>query len=136
MTTKKYLEQINRFDKMIQNKKLEIEVIATNATKITVPTDSENVKSSGNKDKIGTLGTEIAMLSSEIDKLLGKRRGIIRQIEGLEDAKQYEILFWYFVLHKTNDEIAAHNDCSTENITKIKRNAMKNFERKYGEAYL
>lgn len=136
MTTHVYLKQIDRFDRMIHNKRLEIEDLRTNATNVTVASDSERVKSSGNKDKIGSMAVLIADLENEIKNLEIKRKTILSQIDGIANIKQYDTLVWFYILHKDIIDIADHLDCSESNVKRLKGLALKEFERKYGVTYL
>lgn len=54
MTTKTYLEQIERLDRMIQNKLSEISQLKHIAMSITIEPKEVNVQVSSDKDKIGT----------------------------------------------------------------------------------
>lgn len=136
MTTQTYLSQIERFDRMILNKEMQIEELRTAATSITVATDNEKISSSSNKDKIGTLGAMIADLSNEIENIKVKRKVIEKQIESVTNIRQYDTLVWTYVLHKNNYDIATHFDCSIENVKKLKSKAIKEFEKIYGTNYL
>lgn len=136
MTTHVYLKQIDRFDRMIHNKRLEIEDLRTNATNVTVASDSERVKSSGNKDKIGSMAVLIADLENEIKNLEIKRKTILSQIDGIANIKQYDTLVWFYILHKDIIDIADHLNCSESNVKRLKGLALKEFERKYGVTYL
>lgn len=136
MTTNTYLEQIDRFDRLIMNKQLEIEELRNNATNITVPTDSERVKSSGNKDKIGSMAVLIADLETDIINIKQKRMTIQKQIESIENTREYDILSWCYILHKDLYEISDHLNCSLSNVKRVKGIAIKNFENKFGETYL
>lgn len=136
MTTHVYLKQIDRFDRMIHNKRLEIEDLRTNATNVTVASDSERVKSSGNKDKIGSMAVLIADLENEIKNLEIKRKTILSQIDSIANIKQYDTLVWFYILHKDIIDIADHLNCSESNVKRLKGLALKEFERKYGVTYL
>lgn len=136
MTTHVYLKQIDRFDRMIHNKRLEIEDLRINATNVTVASDSERVKSSGNKDKIGSMAVLIADLENEIKNLEIKRKTILSQIDSIANIKQYDTLVWFYILHKDIIDIADHLNCSESNVKRLKGLALKEFERKYGVTYL
>lgn len=136
MTTHAYLDQIDRYDRLIYNKRLQIAELRGNATNITVPTDSEKVKSSGNKDKIGSMAVLIADLETDISNIEKKKVTIQKQIESIENVKQYDTLMWFYILHKDLYDISDHLGCSLSNVKKIKSAAMKSFEAKYGDTYI
>ena len=121
---------------MIANKLMEIEEIEAKACSITVATDKENIKSSGNKDKIGSFAVLAADISKEVDDLKAKRQRIIKQIDNMDNEQEYDILTLSFVLMMNNTAIAEKRNYGVDNIKRIKRNALKNFEIMYGESYL
>lgn len=139
MTTKLYLNQIYRLDEIIKNKREEIIQLEAMAESITVATDKENVKSSGNKDKIGTAVAKIVDLQEEyldiLNEFLEKRKTIISQIENIEKIEFYNVLCRRYIQYKTFEEIAVEMDYSYRQITRIHGNALQAFERKYGEKY-
>ena len=89
MTTKEYLNQIERLDKMITNKLSEIYQLKIMACSITVSGDSERVQTSGNHDKLGSTIAKIVDLEREtdelVDSLVDKRKEILRQIDNMKN---------------------------------------------------
>lgn len=140
MNTKKYLSQIERMDKTVQNKLSEIYQLKTLATNITVATDKERVQTSGNKDKIGDIVSKILDLENEtsllIDDYLRKKKKIINEIESMSNKNYYHVLFSKYVEYKTMDEIAEKMDYSWRQIIRIHGSALMEFEKKYGKEYL
>ena len=65
MQTREYLSQIVRFDRMIENRKMEIEQLRSIATSTTIPHKDVNVKSSSDKDKMGNTVVKIVELEKE-----------------------------------------------------------------------
>ena len=96
MVTKQYLWQIERLDKMIQNKLSEIYQLKTMACSVTVSNDGERVQTSSDKDRLGSTVAKIVDLEKETDRLvdrfIDKRNHIIEQIDGIEDMNMYHVL--------------------------------------------
>lgn len=140
METREYLEQVDRLDKMIQNKLSEIYQLKTMACSITVSTDMERVQSSGDKDRLGSTVVKIIELENEIndliDELVDKKKVIVGQIESLEDTTHYHILMNRFVIHKSFDQIAREIPCSYRKATKDCADALVEFEKQFGHLYL
>lgn len=136
MQTKEYLSQIVRFDRMIENRKMEIEQLRSIATSTTIPPKDVNVKSSSDKDKMGNTVVKIVELEKETSVIISKRSKILRQIENVPDAKMYEVLYQKFVDNKPNKEIKLENITSVRRVQQILNDALTKFESMYGEQYL
>lgn len=140
MVTKEYLGQLERLDKMIQNKLSEIYQLKTMACSVTVSNDSERVQTSADKDRLGNTIAKIVDLEKETDKLIDsfidKRNHIIEQIDGIKDVNMYHVLSSRYVSKKTFDEIAAEMNYSRMQINRIHGKALLEFEKRYGWEYL
>lgn len=140
MTTKNYLSQIERLDKMIQNKLSEIYRLKTMACSVSVSSESERVQTSPDKDRLGSTVSKIVDLEKETDSLVDsfieKRKHIIEQIDGMEDIRMYNVLSAKYVNGKNFDEIAKEMAYSRMQINRIHGNALVEFEKKYGKEYL
>lgn len=105
MNTREYLNQIQRYDRVIHNKYIEIEQLKAHATGLSSFSYGERVQTSGNKDKTGDLVVEIVDLQKEIrnitDEYLKKRTEVIRTIDSVENPVLYDILFKKYVEGKT-----------------------------------
>ena len=110
MTTKAYLSQIERLDRMIQNKLSEIYQLKTMACSVTVSNDGERIQKSGDKDKLGSTVSKIVDLEREtddlIDKFVEKRKHIVKQIDDMEDIDYYHILSMRYVSRNTFEDIS------------------------------
>lgn len=133
MNTKKYLEQIKRCEVMIQHKQEERKRIMDLGISTTVPTDRERVQTFGTSDLTGKAGTELALLSEQIDSLANKRAKIISQIDGMDDLKHYEILTYRYVYHMSIVEMTDHFCYSKRRIEQLLKESVEEFERKYHE---
>lgn len=136
MQTREYLSQIVRFDRMIENRKMEIEQLRSIATSTTIPPKDVNVKSSSDKDKMGNTVVKIVELEKETSVIISQRSKILRQIENIPDAKMYEVLYQKFVDNKTNKEIKLENITSVRRVQQILNDALAKFESMYGYQYL
>lgn len=136
MQTREYLSQIVRFDRMIENRKMEIEQLRSIATSTTIPPKDVNVKSSSDKDKMGNTVVKIVELEKETSVIISQRSKILRQIENIPDAKMYEVLYQKFVDNKPNKEIKLENITSVRRVQQILNDALAKFESMYGEQYL
>ena len=136
MTTKTYLGQIERFERMIQNKLTEINQLKVMACNVTVPTSNERVQTSSDKDKVGTLVSRIADLEKEVDSMIEKRGMIVNQIDSIEDTDVYDVLAKRYILKKDLKVIAVEKGVSFRHMGRIHFDALKMFEKKYGSRYL
>lgn len=140
MTTKIYLQQIDRFEKMIQNKLSEIYQLKTMACSVAVSNDSERVQTSSDKDRLGSVVVKIVDLEKETDNLVDgfieKRNHIIEQIDGIEDVNMYHVLSARYVSRKNFDDIASEMNYSRMQINRIHGKALLEFEKLYGNEYL
>ena len=136
MKTREYLSQIVRFDRMIENRKMEIEQLRSIATSTTIPHKDVNVKSSSDKDKMGNTVVKIVELEKETSVIISQRSKILRQIENIPDAKMYEVLYQKFVDNKPNKEIKLENITSVRRVQQILNDALAKFESMYGYQYL
>ncbi len=140
MTTKDYLNQINRLDKMIQNKLSEIYRLKAMACSVTVSTEKEAVQMSASKDKLGNAVTKIIDLENETNILVSdfveKRKHIINQIDGMDNVEYYQVLSMRYVNQNTFEEIAENTNWSIRKIFLLHGRALQEFERLYGNEYL
>lgn len=140
MTTKEYLGQISRLNRMINNKLTEIAQLKDMAVSISAPQSGERVQTTPNFDKIGTKYAKIDEMERKIDgmvdELVDKKEKIIQQIESMEDENTYNILFARYIEKKTFEVIATEMKYSWRQVVRLHGTALKQFEKKYGEGYL
>lgn len=140
MTTEQYLGQIDRLNKLIQNKLIEIYQLKTMACNIVVSNESERVQTSGSQERMADTVAKIVDKEREIDNLvdiqLNKKSLIISQIEGIEDNNMYHILFSYYVKGDNYSQIGNNLGYSRMQIKRLYNNAIELFEEKYGNLYL
>ena len=140
MTTKQYLNQIDRINRMINNKLAEIYQLKTMVCSISVSVNEDKVQSSSDKDKLGSAVAKIVDLENEINKAIDvyvdKKERIVSQIDSIKDIMEYQVLFSRYIEHKTFEQIAEDNDHSVRQILRIHGNALVEFEKKFGQEYL
>ena len=140
MDTKQYLSQIERLDKMIQNKLSEIYQLKTMACSVTVSSENERVQTSSDKDRLGSTVARIVDLEKEtdsmVDSYIEKRNHIINQIDGLDNIDYYHVLSMRYVGRTTFEEIAKNTNWSIRKVFSIHGEALKEFERLYGKEYI
>lgn len=140
MTTKEYLSQISRLDRMIKNKLTELSQLKEMTCGLSAIPNEERVQSTPNFDKIGTAYCKIESMEENIDKLIDeyadKKNEIISRIDGMEDEILYDILFSRYIARKTFEKIADNMNYSFRQTTRLHGKALQEFEKKYGYLYL
>ena len=139
MTTKEYLCQISRLDRMINNKLSEISQLRELAMSVSAITNEERVQNTPNFDKIGTAYCKIEEMEEKLDKLIDefvdKKNLIISQIDKIENETYYEILFARYIEKKTFEKIADEMTYSWRQVIRLHGRALQEFEKKYGNTY-
>lgn len=140
MNTKQYLGQIERLEKMIQNKLSEIYRLKTMACSVTVSNEQDKVQTSADKDRLGSAVAKIIDLEHEtdalVDSFIDKRNHIIEQIDNIGNTDYYNILSLRYVSSNTFDDIAKKTTWSIRQVFNIHGRALQEFERLYGSEYL
>lgn len=140
MTTKEYLSQVERLDRMIQNKLSEIYQLKTMACSVSISADRERVQTSSDKDRLGSTVAKIVDLEREIDNLVDsfaeKRKHIIEQIDSIENIDYYHVLSMRYVSRNTFDDIAKNTNWSIRKVFSLHGKALLEFEKMYGSEYL
>lgn len=140
MTTKQYLGQIDRYNKIISNKLSEIYQLKSLACSISVSVDNEKIQTSSDKDRLGAAVAKIVDLENEInstiDSFLEKRGKIIMQIDSMESVIYYQVLFSRYIEQETFEKIAEETEYSLRQILRIHGRALSEFEKLYGAEYL
>ena len=140
MTTKAYLSQIERLDKMIQNKLSEIYQLKAMACSVGVSNEGERVQKTSDKDKMGSAVAKIVDLENEtnklVDKFVAKRNKIIEQIDNIENVDYYHVLSMRYVSRNTFETIAENTNWSIRKVFSLHGKALLEFEKLYGSEYL
>ena len=139
-STKDYLRQIFRLEKVIENKLSEVYRIKMLSCSISISTDTERVQTSGDKDRLSATVAKIVDLEKEtdnlVDELIDTRKRIIEQIESIEDTYMYRVLAARYIEDKKLTDIAEEFGYSRMQINRIHGKALLEFEKRYGEEYL
>ena len=139
INTETYLNQIKRYEYMIEDKLEEIEKLRDLCTSMTVSTEKENIKSSGSQDKLADAVAKIVDIQNDIcklvDELIKKRCLIINQIDSLGNTTEYRVLTNRYVLGLKIEQIADKMGYSLRQIKRLKVKALQNFENVYGNEY-
>lgn len=140
METQEYLKQIERLDRMIQNKLSEISQLKHMATSITITPKKVNVQTSHDKDKMGSVISKLVDLEKEtdelVDKYIDKRKKIIEQIDEMRDTNMYHVLSEKYIARKDLSTIAVEMGYSFKQVCRIHGKALVEFEKKYGDEYI
>lgn len=140
MTTKEYLNQISRLNRMINNKLVEIQQLRDLALGISSIRTGERVQSTPDFDKIGSKMAKIDELEKNLDETIDKyvdlKNRIIGQIESMEDEITYNILFSRYIEKKQFELIAIDMGYSWRQIIRLHGNALRQFEEKFGNEYM
>lgn len=133
MTTKEYLNQISRLNRMINNKLVEIQQLRDLACSISAINLEDRVQSSPNFDKIGSKMAKIDELERELDESIDSyadiKNQIIEQILMMKSEKHKEILLDKYVNFKSISEIASDFNMTERGCKKAHKKAIEEFEK-------
>mgnify|MGYP001860809231 CR=1 FL=1 len=128
MTTKQYLGQIERLDRMISNKTIEIQQVENQLYNIKSIMNDCKVQTSGSKDRLGDSVSKLVDLQNElsnlIDSYVAKRQEIIKIIEKVRETNRYDLLFKKYVEQKSFEQIACEMNYSLVHIKRIHKLAL------------
>lgn len=133
MTTKDYLNQISRINRMINNKIVELSQLKELACSISAVSGEDRVMVTPNFDKIGTKQAKIDEMERNIDALVDeyiiKRDKIVSQIDSMEDENVYNVLFSRYIEKKTFEVIATEMNYSWRQTIRLHGIALKNLSK-------
>lgn len=139
MNTIQYLSQVSRLKSEIRNKRMEISEIKEMIYTVSSPSCKEKVQSTPNNDKIGSFIAKIdereRELIQSVNEYIDKTKVIEQQIESMESKNDYDILNLRYIQCIGFSEISEIMNYSRRQITRVHKDALKNFEKKYGEIY-
>lgn len=109
MTTKDYLNQISYYNKIIDNKLIEITQYKELSYSISAVVNEERVMSSSDPDKTGCGYVRLEQMEESLDKLIDKyidvKNKIIEQIEQINNEDYYTVLFLRYVRKFTFEKL-------------------------------
>lgn len=139
METKEYLQQIGRYDRLINNKLVELAQYRSMACSVSAVKNDERVQSSPSYDTMDKIVSKIEQMENEIDMLVDRyidnKRIIISQIDSMSDEMTYQILFSRYVEQKTFEKMAIEMNYCYKQIIRIHGKALQEFEQKWGNTY-
>lgn len=138
MKTVKYLEQIERYNRMIEFKTNELKTLREMALVIkSAGSDDIKIQSGSPKNRLEESCIDIADAEQElkalISRFLNAKRKIIGEIEQLEDTNEYTVLTMRYVECKSMRDIAESLNYSVKNIERIRTKAIQNFTVKFAD---
>ena len=152
MTTKDYLNQISYYNKIIDNKLIEITQYKELSYSISAVVNEERVMSSSDPDKTGCGYVRLEQMEESLDKLTKNikemcieanyilsddvKNKIIEQIEQINNEDYYTVLFLRYVRKFTFEKIANETGWCWRQVHRIHAKALQAFEDKYGSEYL
>lgn len=139
METKEYLQQIGRYDRLINNKLVELAQYRSMACSVSAVKNDERVQSSPSYDTMDKIVSKIEKMENEIDMLVDRyidnKRIIISQIDSMSDEMTYQILFSRYVEQKTFEKMAIEMNYCYKQIIRRHGKALQEFEQKWGNTY-
>lgn len=139
METKEYLQQIGRYDRLINNKLVELAQYRSMACSVSAVKNDERVQSSPSYDTMDKIVSKIEQMENEIDMLVDRyidnKRIIISQIDSMSDEMTYQILFSRYVEQKTFEKMAIEINYCYKQIIRRHGKALQEFEQKWGNTY-
>lgn len=139
METKEYLQQIGRYDRLINNKLVELAQYRSMACSVSAVKNDEKVQSSPSHDTMDKIVSKIEQMEKEIDVLVDRyidnKRTIISQIDSMSDEMTYQILFSRYVEQKTFEKMATEMNYCYKQIIRRHGKALQEFEQKWGNTY-
>lgn len=140
MTTKEYLRQIERVNLIIEDKITEIESLRGIAIRLNCNSETERVQTSGVKDRIGDIVSDIVDKEEELKAVMSehiKRKTIIvKQIESITNNTYYKILNKRYIRFQGLQQIADEMGYSKRQIDRLHGKALLDFESLYGKNYV
>ena len=131
MKAKDYLRQLQKLDKLIENKLAEKEQWKAMATSTTQQMSADRVQTSGNPQKMADAVCKIIEIEAEIDafvdRLVDTKREVISTLERLNPT-EYDLLHKVYVQYFTFDDVAIKNNKSYSWVTTVHGRALKNVQ--------
>lgn len=127
MEAKKFLRQIEKLDRIIENKMIEKAQWESIAEGTTANSENERVQSSGSQQKMADAVNKYVDIEREIAEAVEKRQDIIKTIERLS-ANEYDLLHKVYVQHCTIKETIRLMHKSKSAFDRLHRKALNNVQ--------
>lgn len=134
MTTEKYLKRMYWLLNTIQSKAEVKELERQKALNLSVPTDSEKVQTSS-KDALGAILTKVVDMDSEIKGYVDEYLVIKAQVDTLSGNLAPAYVYRRYAMNQSMSEITEELHVSRSTAYRIRDNALREFEKKYGKSY-
>ena len=132
MKAREYFDKIERKERVLRNKKEDLEELEAIATSMNKPLGKDNVKSSGEKDKLGKIVCDITELKKEIEQLQAEvvnlKHDIKDKLYQLDDDRKIFVIKKRYFDNLGWDEIASQLDRSYHHIHKLHKQAMNELD--------
>lgn len=127
-----WLEQIRKYDELINSKIAEREQVWSMITSVTIGEQDDMPHAKGNvSDPVGNGVVKLQMLAEDINRLIDKyidlKQTAVRMLEQLS-ADEYGVLHRQYVRYMTIEDIADDMGYSASQIWRIKQKALKNLK--------
>lgn len=137
MDTREYLNQIQRYSRIIDNKLEEIEYHKSLATNIGCSScGAERVQTSAKQDKMADAVAKLVDLQNELAddvvRYMDKRQEIITAIESVKEPQYYTLLFKRYVECKKLSTIADEMEYNDEYIKQLHLKALNRIKEMKG----
>lgn len=123
--------QVNKLDKMIQNKMIEKEQWLSMATSTTASSEGERVQSSGSQQKMADAVCKYVDMENQIDRFIDKlvdtKKEVISTIEQL-NAIEYDMLHKVYIQGMNLHEVADAYDKTYTWATTVHGRALKHVQ--------
>lgn len=128
-----FLEKIEIYDTLIENKMLQIKKLDDQQLQITATMKEDIVAFSGSQDKLGDAVSKFIVfenqLYAEIDYYLERMDDATKMIDRLKDPNHIKVLHKRYVLYRTFEQIAEDMNFCLRQIHNIHGRALQAFER-------
>ena len=127
MTSKTYLSQVKKCDRMIENKLSEVQSLREMILSVTSTLKQDVVQSNGSQDKLGDTIAKIIDLENEInadiDRFVDLKREVMGVVDQL-DSPFSDILYKRYFQYKKWEEIAVELNYSFRQVTRLHGQAL------------
>ena len=134
MTTEKYLKRMYWLLNMIQSKTEVKELERSKALNMVAPTDGDRVQTSA-KDALGDILSRVADMDGEIMGYVEEYRVIKAQVDTLSNEFAPAFVYRRYAMNQSINEITEGLHISRSNLYRVRDDALKEFEKKYGKTY-
>lgn len=134
MTTEKYLKRMAWLLNTIQSKAEVKELERQKALNLSVPTDSEKVQTSA-KDALGEILTRVVDIDLELKGYVEEYLLIKGQVDTLTGNLAPAYVYRRYALNRSMSEITQELNVSRSTAYRIREDALREFEKKYGKTY-